>query len=189
MGIESLAKAKAHRIIGIDCSTKSLAFAVFEGGEPVSCGEVFFEGATVFERLDDAGDKAKALVEAGVLVGDYVALESAIFVNNMQVAIDLAYVYGAVLRELMVKNPTVVKKAPLEWQTAIGNGPLTKLEKEQLKSETPGKSDSWYKSRGREVRKHRTLDIAKQHFDVPGDSDNVGDAIGIALSVLQDDIR
>jgi Holliday junction resolvasome RuvABC endonuclease subunit len=189
MGIESLAKTKARRVIGLDCSTKSLAFAVFEDGKPVACGEVTFEGSTVMDRLDDAGDKAKALVDSGVLVGDYVALESAVFVNNIQTAIDLAYVYGAILRELMVLNPIVTKKAPLEWQTAIGNPPLTKVEKEQIRNDTPGKSDNWYKSRGREIRKHRTLDIAKRYFDIPGDSDNVGDAVGIALSVLRDDIR
>jgi Holliday junction resolvasome RuvABC endonuclease subunit len=189
MGIETLARVKAKRVIGIDCSTNSLAFAVFENGKPVSCGEVEFEGASVMDRLDDAGDKAKALVESGVLVGDYVAMEAAVYVNNIQTAIDLAYVYGAVLRELMVSNPVVVQKAPLSWQTAIGNPPLKKAEKDAFRTDFPGKSDSWYKTWGRSVRKQRTLDIAKRYFDISTDSDNVGDAVGIALAVIRDDVR
>lgn len=189
MGIEKLAKAKAKRVIGIDCSTNSLAFAVFDGGKPVTCGEVEFEGADVFERLDDAGSKTKALVEAGVLKADYIAMEAAIYANNMQVAIKLAYVYGAVLRELMVANPKVVQKAPISWQTAIGNGNLKQHEKDQIRNDNPGQKESWYKERGRRIRKERTLNIAQQHFDISSCSDNVGDAVGIALAVLKDDIR
>lgn len=189
MGIKMLSRVKAKRVVGIDCSTNSLAFAVFEDGKPIQCGEVMFDGASTMERLADAGDKTKALVDAGVLVGDYIAMESAIYVNNMQTAIDLAYVYGAVLRELMVVNPTVVKKAPISWQTAIGNPNLTKQEKDHIKDEYPDKSVSWYRARGREIRKQRTLDIARKHFDISTDSDNVGDAVGVALSVILQDVK
>lgn len=189
MKLQDLAKVKAARVIGLDCSTKSLAFAVFDGGKPWWCGEITFEGSTPFERLLDAKRKVRNLVESGMLRGDYIAMEAAIYANNMQTAIKLAYVYGAVLGELMENNPVVVEKAPISWQTAIGNPNLTKQEKERIKNENPGKSDSWYKSRGREMRKHRTLDIARQHFNISSGSDNVGDAVGVALAVIRDDIR
>jgi hypothetical protein len=31
------------------------------------------------------------------------------------------------------------------------------------------------------MRKQRTLDIARKHFKIPSNSDNVGDAVGLAL--------
>lgn len=187
--LDSLTKTKASRVIGIDCSTNSIAFAVFEDKEPVQCGEVELEGDTVFNRLSDAGRKTKALVDSGVLVGDYIAMEEAIYTNNMQTAIKLAMVYGAVLRELMVKSPVVVGKAPISWQTTIGNPNLKKHEKEAIMKEFPGKSKSWYKEKGRQIRKQRTLDIAKQYFKIEDDSDNVGDAVGIALAVIKTEIQ
>lgn len=181
MGLGNLTKKQAKRVIGIDASTNSLAFAVFEDGKPVKCGEVFFTGATVFERLNDAKKKTAALVKSGVLKGDYVAIEAAIMVRNIETAIDLAYVYGAIIGELMVFNPEVHKIYPISWQSGIGNPNLKKAEKDALIKDNPGKSKTWYQNKGREIRKQRTLDIARKHFAIPSDSDNVGDAVGLAL--------
>lgn len=182
MGIaKALTKVKANRVCGIDASTNSLAFAVFEGETPIYCGEVKFNGSTVFERLKDAKRKTRLLVEAGYLRADYVAIESAVMVRNVQTAIDLAYVYGAIIGELMAFNPQVHKVAPISWQSGIGNPNLKKAEKEQIQRDFPGKSKTWYQNKGREIRKQRTLDIAHEYFNIPGNSDNVGDAVGIAL--------
>lgn len=181
MSIAQLTQTKAQRVIGIDCSTNSLAFAVFEGGKPVACGEVRFRGQDVFERLNDARKKTQALVDQGILVGDYVAIEAAIMVRNVQTAIKLAYVYGAVMSVLMQNKMKVVEVAPITWQSKIGNPNLKKAEKEALKEMYPGKSASWYLNKGREFRKQRTLDIAKKYFSIPDNSDNIGDAVGLAL--------
>lgn len=181
MGIGQLTKVKAKRVIGIDASTNSLAFAVFENGKPIKCGEVTFDGATVFERLADAKKKTQALVKSGVLRGDYVAIESAIMVRNIQTAIDLAYVYGAIIGELMAFNPQVHKVAPISWQSGIGNPNLKKAEKDAIQTEHPGKSKTWYANKGREIRKGRTLEIARRYFIISDSSDNVGDAVGLAL--------
>lgn len=181
MGIGRLTKVEAKRVIGIDASTNSLAFAIFEGESPVLCGEVKFEGSTVFERLGDAKKKTRALVESGILRADYIAIESAIMVRNIQTAIDLAYVYGAIIGELMAFNPQVHKVAPISWQSGIGNPNLKKAEKEQMQKDFPGKSKTWYSTKGRAMRKQRTLDIAQKFFKIPDNSDNVGDAVGLAL--------
>ena len=189
MGIADLTKVKAQRVIGIDCSTNSLAFAVFDGETPITCGEVRFSGATVFERLKDAKLKTRELVEAGVLKADYIAIESAIMVRNQQVAIDLAYVYGAVIGELMEFNPKVERIAPISWQTGIGNPNLKRDEKLQIRKENPGRSETWYTNRGRLVRKQRTLAIARQFFTIADGSDNVGDAVGIAIYCVRNLVR
>lgn len=185
MRLADLGKARASRVIGIDCSTNTLAFAIFEDGHPVTCGEFAFEGASVFERLADAQKKTRAMVSLGIFQADYIAIESAIMVNSPQVAIDLAYVYGAVMGELMVGSPVVERVAPISWQTGIGNPNLKAHEKSAIKNDFPGKSESWYKNKNRKFRKQRTLDIAKNYFVITTDSDNVGDAVGIALFVSE----
>lgn len=189
MKLADLAKTKASRVMGVDCSTNSLAFAIFDDGKPLVCGEIFFEGASVFERLADAKRKTRALVQLGVFKADYIGIESAIMVRNVQTAIDLAYVYGAIMGELMEGSPVVEKIAPISWQAGIGNPNLTPKEKTALRDDYPGKSKTWYQNKGREIRKQKTLDYAKTLFVVPGDSDNVGDAVGIASYVLDKHVR
>lgn len=182
MGIGTvMTRAKATRVIGIDASTNSLAFAVFEGETPIKCGEIKFKGSSVFERLKDAKVKTRALVKAGVLKGDYIAIESAIMVRNVQTAIDLAYVYGVILGELGEGSRQLEKVAPISWQSGIGNPNLKAAEKAAIQAEFPGKSKTWYQNKGRQIRKARTLAIARNYFDIADGSDNVGDAVGIAL--------
>jgi hypothetical protein len=86
---------------------------------------------------------------------------------------------------LMQFNPEVHKVAPISWQSGIGNPNLKKHEKDALIKDFPGKSKSWYQNKGRQIRKQRTLDIARGYFDIPSDSDNIGDAVGLALHVTR----
>lgn len=181
MDYTALTKRKAGRVIGIDCSTNSLAYAVFEDNKPVLCGEVFFNGADIYERLNDARRKTQALVDSGVLVGDYVGMEAAIAGKSAQVTIKLSYVYGAVLSVLMQNKMEVTTVAPITWQTFIGNPNLKAYEKQAIKDANPDRKVSWYQNEGRKMRKQRTLTFAKQYFSIPTDSDNVGDAVGIAF--------
>lgn len=178
-------KPKAKRVIGIDASTNSLAFAIYEDGTPIKCGEIKFNGSSVFERLKDAKKKARALVKTGVWDADYIAIESAIMVRNIQTAIDLAYVYGAIVSELSEATAEMHKVAPITWQSGIGVPNLKKAEKDAIQKEFPGKSKSWYQNKGRQIRKQRILDIAREHFEIADGSDNVGDACGIAKYVSE----
>ena len=180
-----MSKVKASRVIGIDASTKSVAFAIFDDGEPVMCGEIMLKGSSPFERLKDARFKIGQLVRSGYFDADYIAIESAIMVRNIQTAIDLAYVYGSILSELSEATKELHKVAPITWQTGIGNPNLKKAEKEDIQNQFPGKSKTWYSNKGREIRKARTLEIAKKYFTIPTDSDNVGDAVGLALYASQ----
>lgn len=181
MVFKGLKNVPAQRIMGLDCSTNSIAFAVIETGIPVMAGEINLYGANVFERLNDARKKSEAMFNAGHWRADYIGIESAIMVSNQQTAIKLAYVYGAVMSVLMQHSATVVEVAPITWQSYIGNPNLKAAEKAKLRIDNPGKSESWYKEAGRKLRKARTLSIAQEHFTIPGASDNVGDAVGISL--------
>lgn len=186
MDYSKLTKRKARRVVGIDCSTQSLAYAIFEDDSPILCGELFFNGSDIYERLNDARRKTQALVDTGVLVGDYVGMEAAIAGKSAQVTIKLSYVYGAVLSVLMQNKMQVETVAPITWQTYIGNPNLKKHEKEKLREDNPGRKDSWYQNEGRKLRKRRTLEFAKQYFSIPTDSDNVGDAVGISYYVSKE---
>lgn len=169
--------------MGIDCSTHSLAFCIYYNRRPEKWGKINFTGADVFERIHDAGLKTKAFVEMDGVDVDYIAMESAIMakVQNPDVTIKLAYVYGAVLSELMRKHTKVITVKPSEWQNYIGNKNFTKVEKEKLRQDFPGKSTSWYNVKVRELRKQRTMDFFNDKWPRMNLTDNdVGDACGIA---------
>lgn len=174
-------KPQAQTVMGIDASTKSLAWAIFDGDKPMNCGQIFFNGATVFERLKDAKRKTRALVRSGQLRADFIIMEAAVRVNSIKTYGDLAMVYGAILAELMELNSQVITYPAVSWQKSIGNPPFSKLEKEAVYKEFPDKSKSWYLNKIRQLRKQRTLTIARQHFNIPTDSDDIGDAVGLAL--------
>lgn len=183
---ENIKKKPVGRTLGIDCSTKSLAYACFEGDKPLYCGEVFFDGANVFKRLADARKKTQLILDSEDLLGvdgfkaDFVAIEAAIAVKNVKTAISLAYVYGAVMGVLMQNGAEVVEVPPITWQSAIGNPLLKKAEKDQIAANNPGKSKTWLQNAGRLHRKQRTLQFARKYFTIDTDSDNIGDAVGVA---------
>lgn len=182
MGIgTALTRVKAKRVCGLDASTNSLAFAIMEGEKPIKCGEIHFVGSTPFERLKDARRKVGALVRAGTFDGvDFIVIESAIMVRNIQTAIDLAYTYGVIIGEMSEVCKELQKVAPISWQSYYGVPNLKKHEKEQIQKDFPGKSKTWYQNKGRQIRKQRILERSQTFFKISGQSDNVGDAVGIA---------
>lgn len=181
MALSDIRKTKAARTLGIDCSTKSLAYAVFDKKKPIHCGEIVFEGANLYERLADCHKKVPALVKAGVLKADYVAFEGAIITGkNAKVGLSLAYVYGAAMGGLMDAGMQVVNVGPIQWQNWIGNKRLNAAEKAEIVRASPGKSANWYLNANREFRKQRTLAFSRQFFPIASGSDNIGDAVAIA---------
>lgn len=164
--------------MGIDASTNSLAFAVLQGDVVVKYGEIFFHGATVFDRLNDARAKTEGLLEEFDI--EYVCIEASVMVRSISVAIKLAYVYGAIIGELLKGGATVVEATPIAWQAFIGNPNLTAAEKAQIKKDNPGKSKSFYQVEGRKIRKQRTIKWVYDTFGIELKSDNVADAFGLS---------
>lgn len=176
MSIKDIA-SPTKRVMGVDCSTQSFAFSIFDDGVLVQWGEIEFVGKTVFERLADGQAKVSALKSS--LVADRVMIESAVFVQNKKTVILLAYAFGAIISAL-VNNGAVVDEAnPLLWQRYIGNPPLTRAEKESIVKGNPGKSKSWYSAKYRDFRKNRTRQWVKKKFGLDIESDNITDAIGL----------
>lgn len=181
MALANLQKTRARKVMGIDCSTHSLAFTIFHNRRPIQWGKIVFEGADVFERLEDAANKLRAVKDEFDV--DYIAFEAAILARtkNADVTIKLAMVYGACIAELMRKNVKVVTVKPLTWQSFIGNPNFKPAEKLALKKEFPDKSATWYSTKIRELRKQRTMDYFNKKWPKMELTDNdVGDSAGIA---------
>ena len=147
------------------------------GKTPVKWGEITFDGDDVYQRILDAKRKIKAFKKE--LDTDFVVIEAAISVKSVHTGIKMAYVFGAIMGELLSDNVRVVEVHPITWQSYLGNKNFNKAEKVAVRNEFPGKSETWYKGKIREIRKSRTIDFAGK-LGVKTESDNVADAVGIA---------
>lgn len=177
MSLAKLAKVPEKRVLGIDASTRSIAFCLFDNKKPVKWGEVFFDGGDVYERILDAKKKVKAIVNT--LPSDFVAIEAAVMVRSANTGLKMAYIFGAIIGELIDDGRRVVEVHPITWQSYIGNKNFTKAQKLELQEKYPNKSANWYKAKMREIRKQKTIDFCSQ-LGVVVESDNVADACGIA---------
>jgi Holliday junction resolvasome RuvABC endonuclease subunit len=170
---------KPKRILAIDASTSSLAFSLFDSKDLISFGKIKYTGLTTYDKVIDACKKTKAFLDAYQSI-DAIVIEHTVFMNSPKTAADLALVQGALLGAAGLSGVSIIKSvAPITWQNYIGNKKLTKEEKLAVRKEYPGKSESWYKTHERNLRKEKTINyINIQYSRVVSDPD-VADAIGI----------
>lgn len=186
MSLAKLAKVTDSRVLGIDASTRSVAFCLFENKTPIKWGEVFFDGGDVYERILDAKKKVRSI--AKTFPSDFVAIEAAIMVRSANTGLKMAYIFGAIMGELVDDGRKVVEVHPITWQSFIGNKNFTKAEKLEIQNKYPGKTANWYKAKGREIRKQKTIDFCKQ-LGVNVESDNVADSCGIGWYAANNMVR
>lgn len=178
----ALSQPKPKRIVGLDLSTKSIAFCLFVDGELEKYGELDLLGGPI-QRLYQANRYARYLGE--MLKPDLIAYESAVYIQNKKTVITLALSYGAVVSSMSRPHTEVREFIPVEWQNYIGNKALTQAEKDEIKKAFPGKSVNWYKNAGRDFRKQRTMDWVNQKFNLEIKSDNISDAIGVGWTAVK----
>ena len=170
---------KPERICAIDASTNSLAFATFHGGYLKECGKINFVGKDIYEKVGDAAVKTRLYFEKYINV-DAIVIEHTVFMNSPKTAADLALVQGALLGAAAMSGITTVGKvSPITWQNFIGNKKIGKDEKLFIRAQHPGKSESWYKSYERDLRKQRTINFININYDKQIDDNDVADACGI----------
>jgi len=176
----SLAKLRKHHaapVLGIDASTNSLAFAVFDG-KPVKYGKIVFNGANQPDKLKDIRLKTDSIVvHFGI---ENVAIESAIMVRSSGTAIKISMALGTIISSLATNGCSISEVKPSEWQNFIGNKNLTKAQKDKLKLDHPGYGDAWYRNKAREQRKQYTMDFFNEKYGTNIKDNDVGDALGIA---------
>jgi Holliday junction resolvasome RuvABC endonuclease subunit len=100
--------------------------------------------------------------------------------NSPKTAADLALVQGAIISAAgLNKIPVAGSVNPITWQSFIGNTKLSGTEKQQLRKDNPGKSESWYKGQEREIRKNKTIRYVNAFYDKSISDNDVADAVGI----------
>jgi Holliday junction resolvasome RuvABC endonuclease subunit len=170
-----------NTICAIDASTNSLAFAIFDTQEKTlgSVGKIVFEGNDIYEKVMDAGQKVKAFLDfyGGFLS---IVIEHTVFMNSPKTAADLALVQGAILGAAGQTGTKVIGKvSPITWQNFIGNKKISKDERAIIVINNPGKSESWYKTFERNLRKQRTIDFVEFEYRKRLTDNDVADACGI----------
>jgi Holliday junction resolvasome RuvABC endonuclease subunit len=178
MRLAELVKTKAHRVLGIDASTNSIAFCLMENDIPLKWGKVELSGSDIYEKIHDAKIKMHAMLEE--LESDYIVVEGAVLVRSPDAVIKLSYVYGVVIAELMSTGAKVITISPTAWQAYIGNKNPTKDEKSAIRLANPGYADSWYKNQLRNMRKQRTADYFNKKYNIDLNDYDVADSFGIA---------
>ena len=166
-------------ICAIDASTTSLAFALFDNKKLTTVGKIKFEGTTNYKKVMDACAKTKAFFEYS---GGFeaIVIEHTVFMNSPKTAADLALVQGALLGAAGLTGTKIIGTvAPITWQNYLGNKRLTKEEQIDVRAKNPGKSDSWYKSYERQIRKERTIKLIEINYDKIINDNDVADACGI----------
>ena len=168
-----------NSICAIDASSNSLAFALFNNKKLNTFGKIKFEGNTNYEKVMDACAKTKAFFEYS---GGFeaIVIEHTVFMNSPKTAADLALVQGALLGAAGLSGTKQIGTvAPITWQNYLGNKKLTKEEQLGIRLKNPGKSDSWYKTYERQVRKERTIKLIEINYDKIINDNDVADACGI----------
>jgi hypothetical protein len=173
------AESQPKTICAIDASTNSLAFALFVGNELESIGKISFEGNNIYEKVMDAGKKVKAFFD---IYGGFesIVIEHTVFMNSPKTAADLALVQGAILGSAGQSGTKIIGRvSPITWQIFMGNGKISKEEQLLIRSQNPGKSDSYYKAHERMLRKERTIKFININYDRTITDNDVADACGI----------
>jgi Holliday junction resolvasome RuvABC endonuclease subunit len=168
-------------ICAIDASTNSLGFALFDTQQETlgSVGKIKFQGNNTYEKVMDAGKKVKAFFD---YYGGFeaIVIEHTVFMNSPKTAADLALVQGSILGAAGLTGTKVIGRvAPITWQNYIGNKKISTDEKLYIKSQNPGKSESWLKTYERDLRKQRTIRYINTMYDRTITDNDVADACGI----------
>ena len=166
-------------ICAIDASTNSLAFAFYTYKKLTQYGKINFEGSNIYEKVQDATAKTKALFNHYNMI-NAIVIEHTVFMNSPKTAADLALVQGAILGGAGLAGiKEIGTVSPITWQNYLGNKKLTKEEQLQIRNVNPGKSQSWYKSYERGLRKQRTIKLLSIIYDKTIEDNDVADAAGI----------
>jgi Holliday junction resolvasome RuvABC endonuclease subunit len=169
---------KPKRFISIDASSTSAAFAIFEDNKLIKFGKISFVGNDHYKKAGDACKKLTPILKE--LNVDAMVIENTIFANSPKTSMQLALAQGAIVSAAYINGvKNIYPCVPVAWQNWIGNKVLTKEEKYSLRKDTPGKSESWYKSKERDFRKQRTIRLVNIEFMINVDDNDVADAIGI----------
>ena len=158
---------------------KCIRYCLIELENAQLVGKINFEGNTNYEKVMDACNKTKSFLD---YYGGFeaIVIEHTVFMNSPKVAADLALVQGALLGAAGLTGTKIIGTvSPITWQNFIGNKKIDKDEKFAIRSANPGKSESWYKTYERNLRKERTIRFVNMQYDRSITDNDIADACGI----------
>lgn len=165
------------RVMGIDCSTNSLAYGIIEDGKLVEHDEIFFVGTDINKRLIDARHKIEDNLD--LFKVDFIVFEKAINVRNVDVAIKMAEFFGMV-KSFIMEGSELWQMTPIAWQSHIGNPAIRGKDKIAWCAAHPEyKTKSQIDAGIRKYRKKITMDWVEKNYGVKVANDNLSDAIAI----------
>ena len=168
----------------IDASTNSMAFAYFVDHELVEYGKIKFIGDKIYDKLGDTARKVRSFFLT--CPTENMLIEKTIFANSPMVSANLSLSQGSLIGAAKLAGvQNVYGVTPMSWQNFIGTRLLSKEEKEYIRSQNPGKSNSWYKNQEREKRKQKTINTVNKNFNVKIDDNDIADACGIGMFALK----
>jgi len=173
-----------NKVITVDASTTSIAYAVFEDKKLILNGKVEFLGKNVYQKISSAIESVVDVIKD--IDPEALVIERAIFINSPKTMSELSMVQGAILAGASLAGVKVFKGTnPIAWQTYIGNGKVTKDAKLLMRKEIPDKSESWYKQHEREARKQKTINFVNINYNLEIADNDIADAIGIGHYALR----
>ena len=164
-----LRNKKGKRVLGIDHSTTTLAFALSVDGKPEYWDEIPLLGANVFNRLGDLNNKLAARFDAETI--DTLVIEKTVQVNSRDTVVKLAMVAGTIIGYFESRGVKSYEIPALTWQAATAKPTLTKAEQAALKLANPGRAKSWYSNEARKIRKQRIMNWVEAQFGMQVPSD------------------
>lgn len=174
---KSQSDKKYHKIMGIDPSTKKMAFILVQNFTPVQSAYVDLGEGDIYERLLKLRKYYPALIE--LWNPDFVCIEQAIFIQNPETSRKIAYCVGVVAAETMIKGIKFEDVAPSSWKSYLGVKPVTAVWKKEILA-TLGDKDG--KREIQKIRKGQTQKILGERFpDFDWSDEDISDACGIAL--------
>lgn len=178
-------KNKPQSFCSIDASTNSLAFAYFKDDNLVRYGKIKFMGNDIYEKIIDTSHKTKAFFDQFENL-KHIVIEQVIYLNSPKTAANLAMSHGALVSSSALSGiEHIASVSPMQWQNWSGNKRLTVEEKDKIRNNNPGKTNSWYKSQERLYRKQRTIRFVNDRFDIKVEDDDIADAIAIGAWALE----
>jgi hypothetical protein len=177
-------KSRPESFCSIDASTNSLAFAYFKNDELEKYGKIKYFGNDIYEKIVDTAHKTRVFFQQFDNV-EHIIIEQPIYLNSPKTAANLSMSHGALVSAAAITGVQhIASVSPMQWQNWTGNKRLTVEEKQSIRSQNPGKTESWYKSQERLFRKQRTIKFVNSKFDIKVDDDDVADAIAIGAWAL-----
>lgn len=176
-------KKSAKRVIGIDPSTNSLAFAVVDRNKKGKVflnykGKINFKGDPQSVKFRKISSWIERQYKDDDTFNIECVIEQTIFIQNPQTSRLMAYITGYTWGRMIQAGIPVSDIGPMTWKSWLGYKKVTKAQKEQWKEE--GLSEKDVKKKANFERKHRTRLILEDK-GIREEDDDIMDAVGIAL--------